>query len=99
MQMLDAVTVLRAQKGDRDALHNVLEAAYPRTYRYALRLCRERLAAEELTQETMFRAIRSLATLRDATQFISWILTIATNVWRSDRGRKSSCELPDEIED
>lgn len=48
----------------------------PDLYRYALWLCRDQALAEDLVQETMLRAWRSLDSLRDEHSAKSWLITI-----------------------
>jgi RNA polymerase sigma-70 factor (ECF subfamily) len=57
-------------------------------YRYALRLTRDNQLAHELTQETMLRAWRRRATLREPAAARVWLLRIATNLWTDWRRRK-----------
>lgn len=57
-------------------------------YRFALRLtCGDLDMAEDLTQETMLRAIGKLHTLKQPDQLRSWLRSITANLWR-DRLRK-----------
>ena len=53
-------------------------------YRYALRLAGRADVAEDLTQETMLRAWRSRAKLRDPHVARVWLLRIATNLWTDE---------------
>lgn len=46
-------------------------------YRYAFWLCRDPDLADDVVQETMLRAYRSLASLRDPSAAKTWLLTIA----------------------
>jgi len=46
-------------------------------YRYVIWLCRDPDLADDVVQETMLRALRSLASLRDAGAVKTWLLTIA----------------------
>lgn len=48
----------------------------PDLYRYALWLSRDRSVAEEVVQEALLRAWRSVSKLRDAGAAKSWLLTI-----------------------
>jgi RNA polymerase sigma-70 factor (ECF subfamily) len=50
-------------------------------YRYALRLTRRPDLAEDLTQETLLRGLRSWQKLRDQRAAKIWLLRIATNLW------------------
>ncbi len=46
-------------------------------YRYVFWLCRDRDLADDVVQETMLRAYRSMASLRDEGSVKTWLLTIA----------------------
>ena len=71
--------------GTRDRLY---EEVYGRIFRYLGKLGGGHTElAEELTQETMVRLLRSHGQLRDTRQFIPWAFRIATNVWRDERRR------------
>ena len=48
----------------------------PELYGYAVWLCRDRQLAEDLVQETLLRAWRSLGKLRDAGAAKPWLMTI-----------------------
>lgn len=45
-------------------------------YRYAFWMCRERVQAEELVQETFLRAWKAIDTLREADSAKAWLFTI-----------------------
>jgi RNA polymerase sigma-70 factor (ECF subfamily) len=68
---------------------DLLDEWVPRVYRFALRLCRDRHLAEDLTQETLLRAWRHRARLRDPRAARVWLFRIAANLWRDQarRGR------------
>lgn len=51
-----------------------------RTYRYVLTLVRDPAEAEDLTEETLLRAYRSYASLRNPAALTSWLYRIATNI-------------------
>jgi RNA polymerase sigma-70 factor (ECF subfamily) len=67
----------------------VLEEWAPRVYRFALRLCGDRHAAEDLTQETLLRAWRQRGRLRDQGALRVWLFRITVNLWNDElrRGR------------
>jgi RNA polymerase sigma-70 factor, ECF subfamily len=50
-------------------------------YSYALVLCRNRVDAEDLVQETYVRAIQAMGRLRAGSNMKSWLFTILRNVW------------------
>lgn len=59
-----------------------------RLYGSALRLTRDRGAAEELVAETLLRAWAKLDELRDREKFDGWMFTILTNIFISERRRR-----------
>jgi len=95
---LDAATVAAAQQGDGMARDRLLEEAYRRIFRYQLRLVRgDREEAQELTQESMVRLIRSLRGLREPERLVPWFLRIASNVWRDSLRRRKTPSLAVDI--
>ena len=50
-------------------------------YKYLLKLCRDESLAEELTQETFFRAYMNMSTLRDESKISVWLCQIAKNTY------------------
>lgn len=57
-------------------------------YRYALALTRDAHAAEELTQETFFKAMQALDGFRGDCSVKTWLCGIAKNAFLSERRRK-----------
>lgn len=85
-----AQAVRRALGGDAAARERLFEQIYDRLFRYHGKLTRgDTAAAEELTQETMVRLLRSFHRLRDPERFIPWAFRVATNAWRDWRERRS----------
>ncbi len=63
-----------------------------RIYRYVLALVRDPAEAEDLTQDTLLRAYRNFASLREAGSLTSWLYRIATHVCYDrlrQRGRRA----------
>lgn len=50
-------------------------------YKYLMGLCKNPNLAQELTQETFFRAYINLSTLRDESKASSWLCQIAKNTY------------------
>lgn len=57
-------------------------------YRYALALTRDVHAAEELTQETFFKAMQALDSYRGESSLRTWLCSIAKNAFLSEKRRK-----------
>ena len=74
-----------------------LENFLPRIYRFSLRLARNRHEAEDLTHDTVVKALQSWGQLRDTAARLSWLLRITTNLWK-DRGKRRTAQSLNEPE-
>ena len=64
-------------------------------YSFAMSLSRERLAAEDLVQETYLRAFAAHRKAAPGENMRAWLFTILHNVWRNERRRKHPSALED----
>ena len=74
-----------------------LVALLPRLRRFAHALSRTRADADDLTQATVERALRSKAQWQPGTRLDSWLYRIMRNLWIDTvraRGRKDKVEAP-----
>ena len=74
------------------------EACYMRVFSFAMTLSGERSEAEEITQETFFRAFSKRKEFRGESDEVTWLCAIAKNIF-SDQKRRSgrNTELTEEI--
>ncbi|HTU76199.1 MAG TPA: sigma-70 family RNA polymerase sigma factor [Trebonia sp.] len=70
-------TVLAAQRGDRRALDRLVSAYLPLVYNIVGRAMSGHPDVDDVVQETMIRALRAIADLRDPRAFRSWLVAIA----------------------
>ena len=77
----------RARKGDRAAFECVVRGHQTAIWHFCLSIMRDPSEADDMTQETFFRAYVSLKNLRDPERFSTWLHEIAANQCR-DRLRK-----------
>ena len=70
-------------------------------YKFLLSQCHDPHLAEELTQETFFRAVRSAGQFREGSDLRAWLYTIARNVFldQARRKRNTEIQLPRELPD
>jgi len=79
----DAELVARLQAGDADAFDAAYERYARRLYRFLLRLCRSRHAAEDVLQETWLKLATRAHDLAADTDLAAWLFTVARNGWVS----------------
>lgn len=72
--------VRRAQAGEDEAFARLMEALAPAVYRLAVRYLGDAVEAEDVVQETFFRAYMSLWTVDPARPFWPWLATIAVRL-------------------
>ncbi len=82
---------------ERETFDEIYHDYFDPVYRYMLSLSRNPHAAEEITQETFFKALRSLDQFRGESSMKSWLCTIARNLWISEQ-RKKKMQPMDEAE-
>lgn len=76
------------------------ETCYMQVYSYLLTLCRDAAAAEELTQETFFRAMTAPegSGFSGRSSELTWLCAIAKNLWTDElRRQKHTAEMPADI--
>jgi len=70
-------------------------------YRYALSLCRSESEAEELTQETFFKALKTIDRFKGECRVYVWLCQIAKNTyfsWTKHKKRLlSETDMPEQI--
>ena len=63
-------------------------------YRYIFSMCKDSLLAEEITQETFFRALKKLDSFRGESSARVWLCQIAKNIYFSYLNKNNRlCEL------
>ena len=56
---------------------------YPQVYKYILKLCQDEILAEEITQETFFKVLKSADSFKGQCKFSVWMCQIAKNTFYS----------------
>jgi len=84
----EAELVARAREGDLGAFEALYEMHKASIYQTALAITRDRLAAEEILQETFLRAFKHINGVRQGAPLAPWLHRIAVNLaynWASRR--------------
>jgi RNA polymerase sigma factor (sigma-70 family) len=75
----DAALIARAQRGDRDALGELVGGAQQLVYNLALRMVADPTDAQDLTQEILIRVVTGLPGFRGDSAFRTWVYRVASN--------------------
>ncbi|RXZ83679.1 RNA polymerase sigma factor SigY [Paenibacillaceae bacterium] len=70
--------IKEARQGDRLALALLLKRHYAFLNKYLLKITMQPQLAEDLTQETMLKAIEKIRLYNGSSKFSSWLITIGT---------------------
>ena len=73
-----------------DSFDRIYQTYFDPVYRYALSLSGEPLTAEEITQDTFFKALRSLDQFQGKSSLKTWLCSIARNLWISEQRKKKT---------
>lgn len=88
----DADLVIRAQRGDKSALGQLVERYQDRIFNTCYRMCHHHADALDMTQTTIVKALEALPRFEARAGFYTWIFRIAVNVVishrRSDRRKR-----------
>ena len=79
MPLSEPQLVHRAQKGDRDALGELLVNHQNRLYNVALRMVGDREDAAEVTQEAMLKIVQHIGGYDGRSQLSTWMIRITMN--------------------
>lgn len=85
---VEAGLVRQARQGDREALARLLQDNYRIILGYFIKVTLDRSWAEELTQETMLRAIQQLGGYNGSASFSTWLIAIGINLYRDELRRR-----------
>lgn len=87
----DASLLARARAGESEAFRVLVERYAPRVFNVILRMAGDGVVAEDLLQDSLLKAYRSLPGFRGESSFHTWLHRIAVNLtlnWlRRTRGR------------
>ena len=75
----------------------VYDLYFKDVYKYALSLCRNEHIAEEVTQETFFKALKSIDSFRGQCKLYVWLCQIAKNTYFSMAAKEKNRSYEDEI--
>lgn len=92
----ERVLVRRAQKGDADALHELVVRHQQRLFAFLWRVLRDHHETEEVCQETFVRAFENLGNFSPEYRFSTWLFTIGYRMAINYRKKKRPSATDDE---
>jgi len=88
----ERLLIKRCQKGERDALDELVRRYYQRAYQFAYRLCGDSETAADLVVEAFTRVYLNIQNFRQDSLFSTWLFRILTNCFldmkKKEKGRK-----------
>ena len=83
-----------------DSFDQIYQTYFDPVYRYALSLSGNPLDAEEITQETFFRAFSRHGEYRKESDEVTWLCAIARNLFYDEKRREGkTAPIPEEVPD
>ena len=86
---------------DKNTAEKLYEAFYMKVFSYVMTLAKDRNNAEEITQETFFRAISTEKSFKGESESFTWLCAIAKNIFIDEKRRsaREDDELSEELPD
>ena len=75
----ESILVAEAQLGSKVALNRLIETHYQQMYHLALKVTRNQVLAEDVTQEACVQVLRRIGQFRSESRFNSWLSRIVVN--------------------
>ena len=83
---------------NNEACERLYEACYMRVFSYVMTITGDRHQAEEITQETFFRALNRLKDFRGESDEVTWLCAIARNLFNDEMRRHGrSGQMPEDM--
>lgn len=101
-KLMDQQLVTLAQLGDTNAFGLLVEKYQNRLYRLILRIIKNQSVVEDLVQESLVKAYRSIASFRGDSAFYTWLYKIGLNTARNylfDNKHRPQIDSSVEVED
>ena len=94
--MEDLKLIEKAKSGNVSALNTLLSDNYPILQGYVIKMTGHADVTEDIVQETMLKAVINIKKFVPKAKFSTWLITIATNLYRDSLRKAKNLELIDE---
>lgn len=86
----------KAKSGNKSALNTLLSENYPILQGYVIKMTGNLDISQDIVQETMLKAVVNIKKFVPKAKFSTWLITIATNLYRDLLRKTKNLELVDE---
>jgi RNA polymerase sigma-70 factor (ECF subfamily) len=84
----DAALIRRCQRGDAQAMNELIQAYQKHVFNVAFRLSNNYDDAQDIAQEAFIRVFNSIGNFRGDANFTTWLYRIVTNVFLDERKKQ-----------
>jgi RNA polymerase sigma-70 factor (ECF subfamily) len=95
-ESVEVELLVNAQRGDRDAFDELARAHVDRLFAVAVRIVGDRAEAEDVVQEALLRAWRSIGRFRGRSAVFTWLYRITAN--EASRSLKIGARRPQTVD-
>ena len=88
---------MRRGNGGQEISEEVLCGEYEAVYHYVLSLCRNDIEAQDITQETFLKAMKSYGKFEGNSSLYTWLCAIAKNLWINNCKKYNREVLPEDM--
>jgi RNA polymerase sigma-70 factor (ECF subfamily) len=93
----DIELINRAKAGNKSALNTLLTENLPILKGYIIKMTGNLEISQDIIQDTMLNAVLNIGKFKPEAKFSTWLITIATNIYRDYLRKNKSVELIDEM--
>jgi len=95
---LDEIELInKAKQGNKSALNTLLSDNLPLLKGYIIKMTGNAELSQDIIQEAMLKAVLNIHKFKPEAKFSTWLITIATNVYRDYLRKNKELELIDEF--
>lgn len=86
----------KSKEGNKYAMNKLLMDNYKIVLGYTIKMTGDSTLAQDITQETMLKAVLNIKKFKPEAKFSTWLIKIATNQYRDDIRKNKKNEVIDE---
>jgi RNA polymerase sigma-70 factor, ECF subfamily len=92
--LLEEVELIeKAKDGNKSALNTLFQLNHKTLFGFVIKMTANETIAQDITQETLFKAFLSIKKFKGNAKFSTWLISISINVYKDYLRKKSNLEL------